>query len=325
MATQFVKNLQGTGSYAIFNLKDAMKNASWTVTKSSDGTTVNSSGDQISAAGSGSGGMTNNYAWFVIRMPTANSVTRELCFQRGTNNTSWRIQYSYSGGFSGSGTATAPPSAPSDAQLLYGGGTDASPTFGTIFSTDNTYAFQACVPDTSPYGFWVAAYSLVGRAMTTCIVMDPTGGITQDDDPYVFNVCSGARSLCTSNYNDANTVDMNQDGTANPLRTWLYKNMGTSEGWVNLALLTMSTFSSTTGIVVFPSGLPVNSYTANDDNCPAAYARPARLSAPQGFKGLSTFIQLPGAQRSTGETQGGKSRIILGKVSLPWDGITTPL
>ena len=74
MAYTFLTNqTPATAAVAIYNLKTTFKAAGWTVPRSSDGTTYNNSGDQISAGTSGAGGMDNARAWFVIQEPAAPS------------------------------------------------------------------------------------------------------------------------------------------------------------------------------------------------------------------------------------------------------------
>ncbi len=69
MAFIFSKTYPSTGSAAIFAFKELLVDAGWTVLPSSDGTTYNASGDQITTGSSGAGGMANNSAWFRIESP----------------------------------------------------------------------------------------------------------------------------------------------------------------------------------------------------------------------------------------------------------------
>jgi hypothetical protein len=93
-----------TCAEAVYNLKTLLKLVGWTVKKSSDGTTYNSTGDQISSGASGANGMNNARAWFVIQEP--GTVPRQFCLQRQNTvgvNTSyqWRVKYSRYAGFTG--------------------------------------------------------------------------------------------------------------------------------------------------------------------------------------------------------------------------------
>ena len=58
-----VNESPATYAVAMFQFKTLMKTAGWTVPRSSDGLTFNSSGDQITSGSSGANGMNNNNAW----------------------------------------------------------------------------------------------------------------------------------------------------------------------------------------------------------------------------------------------------------------------
>lgn len=94
MAYLTIENGILTGSQAIFNLKELLKSAGYQVLSSSDGTTYNSTGDQISSGSSGANGMANNRAWFRIRSVDG---INEWVFQRDSSNTSWRIICNFGG------------------------------------------------------------------------------------------------------------------------------------------------------------------------------------------------------------------------------------
>jgi len=131
-----VNNLPATGAEAVYRLKQTLVNASWSVKASSDGTTYNSTGDQIT----GTTSLAATNAWFRIQDP---GTRREFVFQRTTNNTLWRIKFSESSKFTG-GTpgVTQVPSA-TDEGVIFGSGTDASPTGAALFNTDATYRCHA--------------------------------------------------------------------------------------------------------------------------------------------------------------------------------------
>jgi len=205
-----VNNNGINGSAAIFRLKAVLKAAGWTVTQSSDGTTYNASGDQISIEGAGAGGMENTNAWFEIQDPAGG---RELSIQRGTTNVAWRIKYSaldtFSAGSPGATQVGATAGGPGDdEQILHGAGTDASPTFSTLFASASTFYWHVIAQDaaTGPVGnesypFWAfATHDGSGEIRTTifCEVMDPdsypalvgtrAAPTTGDPDPVVLCV-----------------------------------------------------------------------------------------------------------------------------------------
>ena len=307
MSLQFNVNLTPTtGSVAIYNLKAWLIAQGWTVPRSSDGTTYNSTGDQISSGNTGANGLANNNAWFVAQMPLANGVNRQLCFQRGTTNLVWRIKYSYSAGFTG-GTpgATQTPSA-TDEEVMYGAGTDAAPTFTTMFPTDGTYHQNIAAQNTSPYGFWHMCYTAglssgaSNQAPRSVMMLDPlvSGSYpTGDIDPYVL-LFSGASGTFDSdgsnsvyNYNALNT---------NPASCfcWMAKGLA-GQGFVSVTIGRIMWAGGTIGL---PGALGPLSRTNQDTLMPAFYGRRTSQTAPQGYKGQSTFVKLNSVVRSTLDT-----------------------
>lgn len=193
-----VTNASTSSTTPVFALKQLLKNsASWTVRSSSDGTTYNAAGDQITLAGSGAGGLNNTNAWFVVRDPGG---VREFCIQRIGASYSYRIKYSPSAHFSG-GTpgATRVPSA-TDEQVLCGGGTDAAPTGTSIFETGSgvNYRYHAVAYTTAiggVYGFWlyctVTPGSTQANGVIACEPMAPGSYNVGDTDPCVVNAGTG--------------------------------------------------------------------------------------------------------------------------------------
>ena len=95
MTFSFSTDIVGTGANFVYQFKTLLKSVGWTVNRSSDSSTYNSSGDQISSGSSGAGGLANTNAWFIISHPLSGS-QRSFCFQRGSTNSLWRIKYSFS-------------------------------------------------------------------------------------------------------------------------------------------------------------------------------------------------------------------------------------
>ena len=321
-----------TGAEAMFQLKAVLTTpstgAGWTVLSSSDGSTYNASGDQITASGSGASGMANDSAWFVVRDPSG-SGGRQLCIQRGTANYSWRIKYSASAGFSGgSPSATQTPSA-ADEVFLCGSGGDSSPIFSSHFYTsDGSYRCHIVADNdaASKYSFWMACYPTGGGAPNQALILDGliTGTFpTEDDDPVVFS-CSGYTSspLVLSTFSSDSHVSGQWYGPA----AWLRKGE-TDQAFV--AVPALSLYSG--GVQTVPSGLPTNPHNGKDEGVPVIYARRAGAtvysgSNPTGYKGVSRLCRWMGTSRSTGSTMGTKTRIALGDLTLPWpDSATTPV
>ena len=186
MAFVWNKTTPATGAQAMYELKGLLKLAGWSVLSSSDGTTYNAAGDQISNGGAGANGMANNSAWFRIRSP-AGAGAVSFTFQRGTTNQAWRIKRSRTAGFTGgSPGATQTPSA-TDEGIMTGGGTDAAPTYVNLQTTDGTYRWNAGADNAAPYGWWAGSFLVGGGVPLTFLCHDPlTGTEATDADQAVF-------------------------------------------------------------------------------------------------------------------------------------------
>lgn len=156
-------NVANNGIAIFFDLKTVKKSAGWTVPSSSDGTTYNTSGDQITVPGAGAGGLANTNAWFVIREPGGR---REWCYQR-TSAMLFRVKYSALSRFViGSPSATRVPQA-ADEQIIAGSGTDASPVGGSFF---NSAIFRSHI---------IANSNPIGGCYPFFFFMTVTPGITE--------------------------------------------------------------------------------------------------------------------------------------------------
>jgi hypothetical protein len=190
-----------SGDQMIYLLLTTLLSAGWTVPSSSDGTTYNASGNQLTGSGSGAGGLGNTSAWFVVRDPSGR---REFCFQRGTANTSFRAKYSALSKFSGgSPSATRVPAA-TDEQVILGAGSDASPTYVAHFVASPTGRFHVVTTDTAENGvFWFWYAQINSSIVTQCFMLHDAlkAGTTRasDADPcYVANnAAAGASSTMT--------------------------------------------------------------------------------------------------------------------------------
>jgi hypothetical protein len=182
-------NPAASGNSAYY-LKETLKQAGWVVKSSSDATTYNSTGDQITQPSTGAGGIANNNSWWRIQSP-AGASSKEFTFQYNTGQ--WRVKFSHSAGFSGgSPSASQTPSA-TDEQLLLGAGTDAAPTFATFFSTNGTYKLHIGADNAAPYGFYMICPSHSTDQFPVAMYLLPlTEGsyAGTDDAPYVVSVKS---------------------------------------------------------------------------------------------------------------------------------------
>lgn len=192
-----------TGAQAMYALKTLAKAAGWTVPTSSDGTTYSAVADVITTGSTGAGGMDNAKAWFVLANPAGPS----FCFQRsGTVNETWRVKYSGVSGFSGgSPSATQVPSAADEGTAMLGSGSDASPSFATLFPSDGTYRYNAGANSTAPREFYSVAFTAGGSNPNHAIMFDSliAGSYAAGDtQPYITYVDGTSNAFAANLYND---------------------------------------------------------------------------------------------------------------------------
>ncbi len=265
------------GAYAFFALKEHLKSVGWTVPRSSDGTTFNASGDVITQAAAGAGGLDNSLAWFVVRSPDS---AHSFCFQRASlgyggtpldDSKYWRIKVSVAG-FTG-GSATQVPAA-IDEGLLAGTETDAAPSFFPVFvpytNQCKSGLYQICAETTAPYQFWACCFGTVdnlGQWTDGLIMMEalvPGTFAPGDVDPFVY--CAAA---------------------SDP-EWYAYTRKGLSD----------ETFCVVQPLYgpVMPNHLDVNPITLKDNVIPQTYAADAQNSSG-GWKGTSRMVKMPGVDR----------------------------
>ena len=323
----------------IWYLKQTLKQAGWTVISSGDGTAGSSSGTNFSSSGdiftsissvkTGSGGMSNAGAWFVIKQPasTRNS-QRQIMFKVGASASAWYVYYSYTSGFTGSITTGATTPTASDSVTILSGGAVFASGFATG-SNSNTYRVNISADNAAPYGFWCTwfPYGTTGTTVTGTFIMDPLLDGTYDSndaDPYVFYFPTNGASVPTGvlTGNTGYGVGVEAAGAA----LSYYKDKA---GTFTAALVTTpGLYPVSGGTVAVPAGILINVYSNKDEIFPITYARRSGTSQA-GFKGMGTLMKWCGTQRNTGDTlsiaaSGAKDRIVMGQVSLPWNG-TTPL
>lgn len=322
--TYDVNKVPANGAVAMYRLKTLLKSVGWTVTASSDGTTLNASGDQITHDGTGAGGMRNLRAWFVIQQPGA--LPRQFCFQRssdavGTNSGNWRIKYSAgpSTGFVTGATATQVPSA-TDEQVIMGAGTDASPTFSAFMTTDGTpprvnmFAGGAA----ENYNFFFVGHNVLSSSagvvqntkfalaldmLETYSVGDPDPSVIVTDWSQSSNTLAGSFIAST--------------GSTGGAFTWFRKGLS-GAGFARLTPLLPAL--STTNIA---GAHTPNQLSLNDELLPVIYARPTSLTAPTGFKGISGLFKWVLPTRAHGthlRVSSERDRVVVGLLAVPWNG-----
>jgi hypothetical protein len=331
-----------TAVEVIWRLKQMLKAMGGIVAGSGDGLSAYSLGtypytshaDVFTAGtpyGTGANAMNNSQAWFVLKLPSG----RMLAYQRGSGgSTYWRIVYlPLTTDLSpvpqtlaaGSSTVMALPSGGS-AAVNYIKGTAASGTGTTYFGGDGTYRMNMAYDD-STYAFYVACW-LAGTALTEtangAFFYDPlvAGSYPSEDVDPVMLYCpdySGAASNAPWR-----TVTLSAEGTNYCPRAYLRRGM-TGEGFV---IVSAMMYANSSGTAIVPLGAGSNPHNFKEDGLPVVYARRAGAGIPGGYKGVSSFIRWLAASRGTGIAMNlstSKDRIVVGDVSLPWDGSTVPL
>jgi hypothetical protein len=314
-----------TCAEAVYNLKTLLKLVGWTVKKSSDGTTYNSTGDQISSGASGANGMNNARAWFVIQEP--GTVPRQFCLQRQNTvgvNTSyqWRVKYSRYAGFTGgSPAATVTPSA-TDEQILLGAGTDASPTFAALFATSTDGGLRHNLVANYADGYEFASFAWVN---TSAI---PTHGFFLDPltdpaaaDGYALSIYINGVISASVNGGVAGAGAFQYESICrNYSKMFGYKANGS---WSSTIVgCTLACSNAGTIKLMSPYGMNINADNEDDVfKIPVVHLDTGTNRGDwRGFSTLMRWSSVIRASTSTLSTTGSKDRIILCDVSLPWDG-----
>lgn len=327
-------------STIMFNLKSLMVSGGWTVVSSSNGTTFQA-GDIITADTV----LTISNAWFTIRQPLGatssyGNVQRELGFQRTTNNSTWKINYSYSNGLTGGNATTLPSS--SDMQWIVG---DSSTGVNLSGLTDGTYRLYCYVDSTSPYPVWAAAQTGSSNSgnpfMGFFIEPMMTGSYTNgaagtDTDPYVF--FAGGTASQNPFWGDGEgggsaggmfTCDSGS-GAGNSPRAYMGKG-SKQEHWGGCGGLTFSANNAGGAVSVSTQRLGPNSINGNYDLLPIIWARVSTATlgtqARSGYKGIGAkILWKTTASMNTLDTvtvSQTNDHIVMRDCVLPWTGSAT--
>lgn len=308
MAYTFYKDLITVGTAVapvIFQLKEMMKTAGWTIMSSSDGvtnlnTTPGNANDVILNNSSGANGIDNTNAWFRIQMPLVGGVNRELLFVRNLTN-AWIIRYSYSSGFINSPGLTSPPTA-TDSVEVYSG-----------FLLNTTLSFCLIIGGAAEnYNFIL--WGADNTQNTKCLIsLDKlSSNINGDVDPYVFWIHAPSSNFVAS---------VISSSTSPIIKTWYAK--GTvSQAWTGVQCYQ---YNSSTGKAnaINGVGFGVNSINGQTDILPCILGRNSALPSPRGLKGVSSMIKWMCSSASFGELFTVSSfgdHICVGDCVIPWDG-----
>lgn len=193
-----VNNTMNTPALAWYRILVVMVAAGWVVKASSDATTYNATGNQLSSGGTGAGGLGNAGAWFRAQDPAGR---REVVLQNSGANS--RVLFSEISKFTG-GTpgATRVPTA-TDQQFVCGGGTDASPTYTAIFPNGTTYRLHCTALSTAIGGVYAvhAFTTSIGSAAQGAgtFLLEPMAPGSYDvADPSPMILFCGTAALTTS-------------------------------------------------------------------------------------------------------------------------------
>jgi hypothetical protein len=323
MAKTFTTNLTpATTAEAVYNLKQLMKAAGWTVKASGDGISIfSSSTDIITQASSGANGMANSRAWFRIQDPAG---LREFIFQRGTtNNQSWWILYSALAKFTGgSPTFNTPSTATDSVNMVATTNAGASIAGGT----EGSMRFHMMADNAAPYTWYMFCYSNGGSTTKGLIAMDSLQAGSYnvlDTEPVVLCYAASGTALFNVGANVVFSQSSQSPGTEGMYCWFKFGLAGAT--YVNVGWVRM-TDGANAGI---PGGLPTSNYSSKDEVFAPLLIRATTSSAPQGWKGAMSNFRHIGPQRAlsadTLNVVTSKDYIILDKsIALPWDG-STPL
>lgn len=299
MALQFLELTPATISTCVYELKEHLRSVGWTVPASSDGTTYNPSGDQISSGAA----WNNNLAWMRLRSPDGSI---EFCVQRASGNNNCRIKLGRQPFTSGAPNATTMPATADASQEVYVlGGSGSFSSF--VGGTDGNVRLKGAADDAAPYGFWFAGIPSGGGSPTTAWVLDPlVDGEESDAFPWVV-YCASANHFVGTNMSSATApavVTFDLDGAASYVVPAL--RLATNDG------------------VAAPGGLPADPITGEHSSFEIAFAR-YTASAPSFWKGFSSLMRWAGVSSTTADTQSvdaTRDHIVMRDVLLPWNGST---
>lgn len=284
-----VNNVPATGAIAIFNVKTLLKAAGWTIPRSSDGTTYNSSGDQITTGAAGAGGMDNTSAWFVIQDPGGR---RQYMFQRGATALIWTIRFSELAKFTGGspGPTTSPTA--TDQAILWNA--------ATFFDANGTYRFHVvcdpvAIPGSNVYMFWFAAHVTGQDVCQTLFMADGmrSGTYRPGDASPLVHFCNYGTGTSTT----SGAIKLNHFGQSTTLPTHITAWMAFGLGGAGYVAVRLTRF----GIVGFgwPGG--ANGAGPYDDGTDVLaeifVGRLGIYGAPSGPKGVLATMRHSGGTR----------------------------
>jgi len=310
---------------ALFKFKTFISSTNlWSVKSCGDGLSyINSVSDGLTTSSSGAQGFGNSRAWLVLSNATGSGGS--LCFQRGSSDNQFRVKYSPSVGFTSGGSSDTTPSA-SDEKVLLGSGTDASPTFASLFRTSGSQlkCHFLCDPIAGSWVMFGNAFSQ--NTISFLHVFEKIQNTnSQDAHPYVILLDGqdGSPSGAAGSVASLN-------GNSGKLKAYLNKGDATNEYFGDIQAFDLS-IDGKSILADSNYSLPSSPYTSKDGTMPVIYAKRANStpSFPSGIKGQSSVLRWHlqngrstysvfsvKTSQSSSQTE---NRIVVGNLSLPWD------
>lgn len=308
--TQFINgDVPATGAVAMWTLIQMWIAAGASKLADSDGTTYSSSGTRVTSGASGAQGLGNASAWVRIRFLDG----REFTIQRGSNNVSWRIKYSAQAQFTGGSPGAVQTPTAADEAIRLGGGTDASPTYVTLFTTDASYKLYGGA-DNASAKWWFNTALIAGGAANAGMFVDliptPTTG---DNEACVIGIAVSGNTFTSSILGANNAV-----ASGSGVMGWLKYGLS-GAGYVALPAMTINDSAG----AVWPNNAGTNPHTGKDVIKLIEYNRKSSLTAPTGPKGTGSIVAWNPTSRSAIELYSiasTRDRIVFGDANFPWNG-----
>lgn len=317
----YVNQTISSGSEGFYRIKEILKTAGWSVTSSGDGLSAYSnSSDVITGFASGANGMANTRAWFIATHPTLDGYQRSICVQATALTV--RVKVSVNGFVGGSPSSTVVPSA-TDEILLFGSGTDASPTLATFFDAAANVRLNLIAGGSSEgYSFYMCGMRITTGGLGGLILMEKlTDTNALDIDPYIYYM-QGGSSYPTSALNNLTSHDWVTEGSSPP---YCYVRKGYSN--FSISKVYVSWFGTHSGSasnqMIGTAG--TDPYDGADIHFPVMIFVTSNTTtgiAVTHYKGKAANIKLAGTARTSLDTTAAKTQVYAGPFVFPWNGST---
>lgn len=277
----------------------------WSVVLSGDGTTVGAAGEFVWVDFAA---VDNIRAWVVLAAPSGG---RQMSIQRGNSDTQWRIAHNAPGAnYAGNEAGNRLPDCASE-RVHIGGGTPASPSFGTPFVGSPTSLTWHSMVRTGNIGeFWLVVFAN-GSGVSLMLALDPVAlPDTGDTDPVVW--WFGVRTA-----NDVATA-LILDSTAQ-LTSFTPPMCGEIPGLGHYSFRALAHRE-------VAGQIPANWSDGKAPFAPLLYGRRSP-EPPNAYKGTSSLFytsMVALAPRETVDVTGPRSHLCLGSIIVDWGGNNQP-